>query len=927
MIKEAIAIFKDSGLDLTAREIAEILWLSVHVDCPKVEVPDPETVKPSEPSTVPSSPTIPNSPTPTPSLPTRSETTPSAPVTLANRNRTQSNPQSSGGVPLKVPVPAALRDPLSLAKALRPLKRKVDSYTKVDIDEVATATRIAEGKIRIPVLKPAPQRWLDLALVVEQNSNTVIWNQTLAEFQRLLERQGSFRNIRLWGLKEINGKIQLLAPTQTGEFSSATHSPKELIDARGQRLIILVSDCVSPLWRKGTIHSVLELWGKQGLLTLLQLLPPRLWERTALAYEVLGQVRNLFFNRQLKNYQLDLEISPDEDDELPTDLSKAISVPVITLDPDSLSFWAKMLVGVGQNKTVSYCLLPNKNSQSLPQQTASSSQSNEEKNLLLINRFRATASPLARRLAGFMALVPVQISVIHLIQQTVLPKSNQLHVAEVFMSGLLKSFPISENSIHLEYDFIEGIRSILRDYISVTDSYLVIEKVSEYIAKRYGLSSRNLDALLAENNPLDPQVASGILPFARLKAEVLREWGGEFTRVAAGLENQVTKQEWLQTLNLQSFPVEVATIIFEEEIEINNELSQGVSQELSKLNFETVFVNKRGEIIQTKSCEAYYYDEPLGTIPPTPLDKGGEFSFPTSSKKSKKSKIQNPESKIPNLRMLYIPEGEYWMGSPEDEKERYDDESPQHKVKILPFFMGQTPITEAQWRFVANLPQEQQELNLNPSDNGDDHPVVNVNWQDAIEFCARLSRYTRRNYRLPSEAEWEYACRAFPLEESFRFDNKTFLDNKSIQNSFPFHFGETITSDLANYNGSVIYQQESTGENRGKTTPVGTFKPNAFGLSDMHGNVWEWCLDRWHENYNNAPTDGRVWDKENENDNRYQKILNSIDVLIEDKRSHVIRGGSWFNSPGSCRSASRLINVFRNGSVGFRVVSPQDSPF
>jgi formylglycine-generating enzyme required for sulfatase activity len=387
-------------------------------------------------------------------------------------------------------------------------------------------------------------------------------------------------------------------------------------------------------------------------------------------------------------------------------------------------------------------------------------------------------------------------------------------------------------------------------------------------------------------------------------------------------------KSFLQRYNitLRNFDIEVATLQFEEEI--SDKSDQEVDNERAKkLNFETVFVNRRGEIIQKKTCEAYYYDELLDTIPPTPLEKGGESSSPASSKKSKKSLIPNPKSKIPNLRMLYIPEGEYWMGSPEDEKDRYDDESPQHKVRISPFFMGQTPITEAQWRFVANLPQEQQELNLNPSDNGDDHPVVNVNWQDAIEFCDRLSRYTRRNYRLPSEAEWEYACRALPLEESFRFDNKTFLDNKSIQNSFPFHFGETITSDLANYNGSVIYQQESTGENRGKTTPVGTFKPNAFGLSDMHGNVWEWCLDRWHENYNNAPTDGRVWDKENENDNRYQKILNSIDVLIEDKRSHVIRGGSWFNSPGSCRSASRLINVFRNGSVGFRVVSPQDSPF
>lgn len=286
---------------------------------------------------------------------------------------------------------------------------------------------------------------------------------------------------------------------------------------------------------------------------------------------------------------------------------------------------------------------------------------------------------------------------------------------------------------------------------------------------------------------------------------------------------------------------------------------------------KTVQVNRRGEIVNMETINVSYYNEPLsGEIKP--------------------------------IRMMAIPQGEFWMGSPESEEGRYEDESPQHLVKVPAFFMSQTPITQAQWKAIASLPEEGKTLKLDPSRfKGDDLPVERVSWQDAIEFCARLSRATGKKYRLPSEAEWEYACRAISNQVPKKLNEKPVYP--------PFHFGETLTSNLANY--------------REKTTPVRSFSPNAFGLYDMHGNVWEWCLDPWHRNYEGAPGDGRVWD-EKDNDNRYHDTLNNINVLIKDSRTHVIRGGAWDNHPRDCRSAYRYYvfgdNVVAYNNVGFRPV-------
>ena len=245
------------------------------------------------------------------------------------------------------------------------------------------------------------------------------------------------------------------------------------------------------------------------------------------------------------------------------------------------------------------------------------------------------------------------------------------------------------------------------------------------------------------------------------------------------------------------------------------------------------------------------------------------------------------------LRMMQIPGGTFMMGSPEDELDNYGREQPQHEVSVATFFMGKYPITQAQWRFVAALAPVETELDPDPSNfKGDNRPVERVSWYEAVEFCQRLSRYSQKRYQLPAEAQWEYACRA--------------------GTTTPFHFGESITTDLANYRGidskefdwPGSYGDGPKGEYRKETTAVDFFgHANAFGLCDMHGNVWEWCADHWHENYEGAPTDGSAWLTTDETSNR------------------VLRGGSWFSYPRYCRSAFRDFTWpdDRFNVTGFRV--------
>jgi formylglycine-generating enzyme required for sulfatase activity len=228
------------------------------------------------------------------------------------------------------------------------------------------------------------------------------------------------------------------------------------------------------------------------------------------------------------------------------------------------------------------------------------------------------------------------------------------------------------------------------------------------------------------------------------------------------------------------------------------------------------------------------------------------------------------------LEMVEIPGGEFMMGAPATEKDSRENERPQHQVKVSCFHIGRYPIMQAQYEAV---------MDKNPSYfRGEDLPVENVSFNDAQDFCRRLTEKTKRKYALPSEAQWEYACRA--------------------GTNTPFHFGETISVDVSNYNGNYTYGDGIKGRFSRMTIPVRSFGvANGFGLCNMHGNVWEWCEDNWHDVYRNAPVDGSAW-------------INNGDP------ERVLRGGSWDNLPAGCRSAYRLRDYpnIHNRFCGFRVV-------
>ncbi len=724
--------------------------------------------------------------------------------------------------------PSDLGSSLSLAKALKPLLRRVPSQDRPSIlDEEQTVENFAatDKKILVPIFKPTLEPWLEIALVVDRSFSMDIWHQTLADLKTVLQHYGIFGNVQVWQLDFLENKNNFVLYKGLNKNNSRASHPKELINPNGRRIILVVSDCVASYWQNVEIFDLLKLWSKSSPLAILQMLPEWLWLKTALG---LGAKVTLTGNEPgLTNSRLKIR-----DILLWENVfhhKNPLQIPVFTLEPFSIQRWAGVVVGGSDTKVAGFILTPDSFEElNTPAELNSTPEEAEKAAEEIVRRFRNNASLLAQELAELLAAAPtIFLPVVRLIRKEMLPQAGQVQIAEVFLGGILRVRSSQIKQIDPDsvlYDFINPqVREILQRSSTRSTTIDVFDRVSKYIAKQLNLSLRDFLAQLRKPlTEVNKQKQDIILPFAEVAATILRNLGGKYKEIAQQLEK--------------------------------NNPSPDSPQTLKPFEFETVTVNARGETIKTEQKQAYYFLESL-------TDELG-------------------------IEMVSIPGGTFEMGSPEDEKGHDESESPQHTVTVQPFFMGKYPVTQAQWRFVAQLTQIERELETDPSNfQGENLPVERISWYDAKEFCERLSKFTGREYRLPSEAEWEYACRA--------------------GTTTPFYFGETITGELANYNASAVFAEESEGEYRQITTEVGQFQPNSFGLYDMHGNLWEWCLDSWHDNYEEAPFDNSPW----------LKKLNA-----NDNHSQVLRGGSWDGNPEDCRSAYRLSYDLDYDTLGFRLV-------
>ncbi|SEG16301.1 Tetratricopeptide repeat-containing protein [Thermomonospora echinospora] len=514
MIDRLIEALRGLDPQPTAGELADALWLARYLPARQSGRPDaaadgqaPPAFDGREKEPFPEPPDTPPNP-------------PDRPVQVrsaaAQAGLHMAPPRSSGSQVVRSPAMPAIPRALRLARALRPLRVGAASRTRAYLDEEATAQQIAETGVWRPELRPEPERWLDVALVIDDSVSMTVWQRTVSEFQAVLERLAAFRDVRVWRIDTDSDRLTLRAhASRTGPG----RNPNELIDPTRRRVVLVISDCVGRAWRDGQAAALLERWGRMGPVAIVQPLPQRLWWRCAAALEPVSIRAS-----QPAQPNERLDVRSREAAEPPP----GIAIPVLELEPRWLRPWAE-LVGGGASRLNGMALMTGRPvSEDLPENGQ-----DELSPLERVMRFRASASPPAFQLAVYLAAAPLRPPVMRLVQRAMLPDSRPAHLAEVFLSGLLRKVDVPEDPEQAEYEFLDGVRDVLLGALGRGEAVRVLREVWEVIRIRWG-SVLDFPALLRAM-----EQGSGALsvdpPFARVTAQVLARLGGRYTAIAERL--------------------------------------------------------------------------------------------------------------------------------------------------------------------------------------------------------------------------------------------------------------------------------------------------------------------------------------------------------------------------------------------------------
>jgi hypothetical protein len=528
---------------LTSRELAEALWLAERITPSPVKSPAPPPAEPRAEQPTPQPPEekdVQHKPRQTPPEVLLPVIDPSLDVYVLGGSG-----GAPAGVPFRVPGAAALPQSLRIGRALRPLMKRVPSRHRQLLDEIATAERSAERGTVTPVLKPAPERWLDLSLVVDRGGAMRMWTKSVGEFTALLERHGAFRSVRSWDIVETRTTQE--GATEPGPLmlrSSAAHeqrmhSPKELLDPCGRRLIAVMSDCVSPCWLDGRMTELLGHWGSSGPMVILQIFPRVLWRRSGLrAFP-------------------ELSLRPTAPAEPNTSLQRlpwrrgarvpvgdGIPVPIVEVEAEALHEWARVVAAAG-GASAHGVLFHGAGPQAELEQEENRLRSAKETTAIeRVNRFDSVSGSHAKRLARLLAATPYQLTlpIMRLIQQTIMPDSDLTDAAEVYLGGLLvrrrAEVTDEDDPEHVAYDFIDGVRDLLLDAAGREDTTNVLRTVSRYVTNHLG-QSIDFEAILADPDAIDRVKISGEQqPIAELGVQILRRMGGHYAQIADRLERR-----------------------------------------------------------------------------------------------------------------------------------------------------------------------------------------------------------------------------------------------------------------------------------------------------------------------------------------------------------------------------------------------------